>query len=161
MAYFKNVLLVIVISCISSGTVVPAGPIRKKPVITYSQAFKLETVTVYNPVSSQCDATPLITASNQCINRTKLRAGAIRWMALSRDLLKKWGGALHYGDTVYVNSGDPKIDGHWVIQDTMNKRFRNRGDLLFDAKTRTTGKWLDVTITTRKRLIAENTASVR
>ena len=127
----------------------------------YSQDFKLEMVTVYNPLSSQCDATPLVTASNQRINRTKLRAGAIRWMALSRDLLKKWGGALHYGDTVYLKAGDPNIDGHWVIQDTMNKRFRNRGDLLFDAKTRNTGKWLDVTITTRKKLIAGNTGAVR
>ena len=156
MAYLKTTLLVALISCISSATVAPGGPIRKGPVIIYSQAFKLEMVTVYNPVTSQCDATPLVTASNQRINRTKLRAGAIRWMALSRDLLNKWGGALHYGDTVYLNAGDPQIDGHWVIQDTMNKRFRNRGDLLFDAKTRNTGKWFDVTITTRKRLIAEN-----
>ena len=70
-------------------------------------------------------------------------------MALSRDLLKKWGGHIHFGDTISLSSGDPAIDGLWAVQDTMNRRFKNHGDLLFDAKVRSTGKWSNVVITLR------------
>lgn len=65
-------------------------------------------------------------------------------MALSRDLLKRWKGDFHYGDTVLVKSGDSQIDGFWVIKDTMNKRYKNRGDLLFDKQVRRLGKWENV-----------------
>lgn len=67
-------------------------------------------------------------------------------MALSRDLLKRWKGDFHYGDTVLVTANDPAIDGLWVIKDTMNKRFKKRGDLLFDQSVRKSGKWTHVEI---------------
>jgi hypothetical protein len=107
----------------------------------------LETLTVYNPSKRQCDATPLITASNARINTQKLYNQEIRWMALSRNLLKRWEGKFHYGDTVRINAGDPAIDGIWVIQDNLNKRYKNAGDLLFDSRVRKLGKWKNVTIT--------------
>lgn len=107
----------------------------------------LETLTIYNPEAGQCDATPLITASNAKIDVDKLRKNEIRWMALSRDLLKRWNGAFSYGDTVRVTAGDESIDGLWVIKDNMNKRFRNRGDLLFHKEFRSTGIWKNVKIT--------------
>ena len=65
-------------------------------------------------------------------------------MALSRDLLTRWKGDFQYGDTVLVTAGDPQIDGFWVIKDTMNKRFKNKGDLLFDKQVRKLGKWKNV-----------------
>jgi hypothetical protein len=65
-------------------------------------------------------------------------------------MLKRWGGQFDYGDTVIVHTGDPAIDGKWIIQDTMNKRFKNRGDLLFDSKIRSRGMWVNVTILKRK-----------
>ena len=107
----------------------------------------LETLTVYNPTKRQCDRTPLITASNARIDKDKLYKQEIRWMALSRNLLKRWEGKFHYGDTVRVNSGDPEIDGIWVIQDNLNKRYKDAGDLLFDGRVRKLGKWKNVTIT--------------
>jgi len=107
----------------------------------------LETLTVYNPHKRQCDSSPFITASNARISAAKLKNSEIRWMALSRDLLKRWKGQFHYGDTVIVNAGDPAIDGVWVIQDTLNKRYKNRGDLLFDSSVRKLGKWNNVQIT--------------
>lgn len=106
----------------------------------------LETLTVYNPVKRQCDRTPLITASNARINVNKLKKKEVRWMALSRNLLKRWKGEFHYGDTVMITSGDPEIDGLWVIQDNLNKRFKNRGDLLFDHTVRKHGKWQNVRV---------------
>lgn len=114
--------------------------------------FKTETrvvlnaLTIYNPERRQCDSTPLITASNSKIDVEELRNENVRWMALSRDLLKRWKGKFHYGDTVLITSGDPAIDGLWVIKDTMNKRFKNRGDLLFSSDVRKLGKWKNVEV---------------
>jgi hypothetical protein len=106
----------------------------------------LDALTVYNPTVKQCDRTPLVTASNSTIDKIKLGKQEIRWMALSRNLLKRWNGKFHYGDTVMVNSGDPTIDGFWVIKDTMNKRYKNYGDLLFHSNIRSLGKWRKVEI---------------
>lgn len=104
----------------------------------------LETLTIYNPEEDQCDDSPLITANNSRIDLEKLRRNEIRWMALSRDLLKRWKGEFNYGDTVLVETGDADIDGRWVINDNMNKRFKNRGDLLFHRESRSTGIWKNV-----------------
>jgi len=106
--------------------------------------FVLETLTIYHPTAGQCDATPLITASNARIDIEKLRRQEIRWMALSRDLLRRWNGEFHYGDTVMLKAGDPAIDGLWVINDNMNKRYKNRGDLLFHSDERKSGIWKNV-----------------
>lgn len=111
-----------------------------------SRQAVLDVLTVYNPTTEQCDNTPLITASNSKINPDELKNENIRWMALSRDLLKRWNGVFHYGDTVLVTAGDPQIDGLWIIKDTMNKRFKNRGDLLFDSGVRKLGKWKNVEV---------------
>jgi hypothetical protein len=109
--------------------------------------FILETLTVYNPLVGQCDSDPLTTASNKRIDTLKLRNGELRWMALSRDMLQGWGGKLQYGDTVHVSAGDQAIDGQWVIQDTMHRRYQRHGDLLFDPTQRSSGKWHKVTVT--------------
>jgi hypothetical protein len=118
---------------------------RKFYVQTGARAV-LKCLTVYNPTVKQCDRTPLVTACNSKIDESKLRDQQIRWMALSRNLLKRWNGQFHYGDTVLVNSGDPAIDGFWIIKDTMNKRYKNYGDLLFDSDVRIHGKWRQVEI---------------
>jgi hypothetical protein len=106
----------------------------------------LDVLTVYNPVEGQCDKSPLITANNSRIDLDKLRRNEIRWIALSRDLLKRWNGAFNYGDTVILDAGDDAINGLWVINDSMNKRFTNRGDLLFHPDSRSTGIWKNVKI---------------
>ncbi len=77
--------------------------------------FVLETLTIYNPEESQCDTDPLITANNSKIDLDKLRRNEIRWMALSRNLLKRWNGAFNYGDTVSVHSGGCKY--RWPVGD--------------------------------------------
>jgi hypothetical protein len=128
--------------------VIPAKPVQKEVTAL------LTTLTVYNPTVKQCDSSPLVTASNKRIDEEKLYRQEIKWMAVSRDLLKKWSGEFSYGDTVMLTSGDKAIDGLWVIHDNMNKRFTSRGDLLFDSRVRTLGRWEDVTIS--KRVPYEN-----
>jgi hypothetical protein len=72
-------------------------------------------------------------------------------MALSRNLLKRWNGQFNYGDTVKLEAGDPSIDGLWVVNDNMNKRFKDRGDLLFHRDARSTGIWKNVKISRWER----------
>lgn len=145
----RIVMLILQFFCSNSTAISPTLVTIRPPVEPAARSFMLDVLTVYNPVARQCDATPLVTASNQRINEIKLRSGTIRWMALSRDLLRRWGGHIHFGDTISLSSGDPAIDGLWVVHDTMNRRFRNHGDLLFDANVRSTGKWSNVVITLR------------
>ena len=86
------------------------------------------TATVYNAVPGQTDDEPFVTADNSRIKRhygTKQR-----WMALSQDLLKHWGGKFKYGDKVRVKGMSPKLDGVYTVHDTMNSRHRHCMDIL-------------------------------
>jgi hypothetical protein len=117
--------------------------VLERKLLPISQEFVIDVLTVYNPDGRQTDSTPLITASNAKIDTVKLKQGKIKWLALSRDFLKRWGGKIQYGDTVQLITGDPEIDDHkWVVQDTMNKRYKKRGDLLF--ANRKFGRWTNV-----------------
>jgi 3D (Asp-Asp-Asp) domain-containing protein len=82
---------------------------------------------MYNAVEGQCDSDPLVTAGMYKINPRK--ASQHKWVALSRDLLKRWGGQFDYGDTVIIeNAGDKS--GKYTVVDTMNPRFTNKIDIL-------------------------------
>ncbi|GAA4392603.1 hypothetical protein [Hymenobacter koreensis] len=86
------------------------------------------TATVYMADPRQTDDEPFITADNSRIlpNQTRKR----RWAAISRDLLKRWGGPFDYGDSVQVTGISPKLDGVYVIHDTMNRRHKHCFDVL-------------------------------
>ena len=86
------------------------------------------TATAYQAVSGQTDDEPFVTADN---SRIKPHYGSKkRWMALSRDLLKPWGGRFKFGDKVRVRGISPKLDGVYTIHDTMNRRHRHCMDIL-------------------------------
>ena len=92
------------------------------------------TVTMYNPAKSQTDSTPNETADGTKINPNK--ASEYRYVALSRDLIARWGGPFNYGDYIMIKGTDG-YDGMYQVKDTMNPRLINRVDIL-----RTTGsKW--------------------
>ena len=96
----------------------------------YVEANKIAfnvTVTTYNPTPSQTDSTPNITADGTVINPWK--ASEYRYIALSRDLLTRWGGPLDYGDWVVIE-GTGKYDGVYQVRDTMNPKFTKRVDIL-------------------------------
>ena len=95
--------------------------------ISYSNKT-IVTASVYYPTINQTDSTPLITADNSYIDTTKLVKNEIRWIALSRDLLTRWGGKFNYGDTVIVQGTD--LDGFYIVHDTMNKKFKNYSDII-------------------------------
>lgn len=97
-----------------------------KPIIPQQNIIKV-TATMYNPVVNQCDKDPLITAGMYRINPYK--ASDHKWIAMSRDLLKRWGGPYNFGDKVKIEGAGHK-DGIYTVVDVMNKRFKNRIDIL-------------------------------
>ena len=85
------------------------------------------TVTTYNPTKAQCDDTPHITADGTHFKTWK--ASSYRYVALSRDLLSRWGGPFEYGDYIIIE-GTGDRDGVYQVRDTMNPKWTNRVDIL-------------------------------
>ena len=85
------------------------------------------TVTMYQPVRYQTDSTPNILADGTRIKTEQ--ASNYKFIAVSRNLLKRWGGWLEYGDFILLIGTDHK-DGVYQVKDTMNSRFINRVDIL-------------------------------
>lgn len=86
------------------------------------------TATAYQALPGQTDKEPFVTADNSRIKRHY--GSKMRWMALSNDLLTRWGGKFNYGDKVRVRGISPKLDGVYTVHDTMNKRHRHCMDIL-------------------------------
>ena len=89
------------------------------------------TVTMYHPVPKQTDSSPYITASGFRLDKKNPKKDRI--IAISRDLKEK----LDFGDTVILQ-GIGKWDGEYVVHDVMNKRFKNRIDILINPNDEAT-----------------------
>ena len=85
-------------------------------------------VTMYHPVSRQTDSTPNILADGTQIRVS--RASEYKFIAVSSNLLRRFGGFLDYGDFVLLKGTKGHKDGVYQVRDTMNKRFVNRIDVL-------------------------------
>lgn len=92
-------------------------------------------VSVYQPVAEQCNIDPITTASGMTIDTTK-DVTNLRWCAISRNLHKRYGGKYEFGDTIRLR-GVGKFNGYFIVQDLMNKRFKNKVDILVDKSHKT------------------------
>lgn len=129
-----------------SGMAINSHTDVSKPLktIDVEPAISVEvTATMYNAVVGQCDADPLITAGMFKINPNK--ASEQKFIAMSRDLLKRWGGLFDYGDKVLIQGTDGK-DGVYTVADSMNKRYKKRIDIL-ETKGKKHYKFHNVKIT--------------
>ena len=90
------------------------------------QSFDV-TVTTYNPTRNQTDSTPNETADGTIIKPWK--ATEYRYVALSRDLIARWGGPFEYGDYIVIEGTDG-WDGVYQVRDTMNPKWVKRVDIL-------------------------------
>lgn len=91
----------------------------------------LERATTYQPTESQCDSNPLTTADGSKINPDYYQ----KWVALSRDLLSRWGGQFNYGDTLEIYSAShPNLNGEWVVRDCMASRYKMSIDFLLEPE---------------------------
>ena len=88
------------------------------------------TITIYNAVEGQTDNTPNQTADGTIIDPK--RASEYRYVALSRDLIARWGGPFNYGDYIMLK-GTGEYDGVYQVKDTMSPKFINRVDILRTA----------------------------
>jgi hypothetical protein len=84
-------------------------------------------VTMYQPNTIQCDDTPDITADGTKIRISK--ASEYKFVALSRNLLKRWGGPFDYGDFILLKGAEKKT-GVYQVRDTMNPKWVNVVDIL-------------------------------
>ena len=96
---------------------------KRKPAPIYTV-----TATAYEAIAGQTDNEPFVTADNSRI--PKRYSSRTRWLALSRDLLRPWGGPFSFGDTVRVRGVSPSLDGVYTVHDTMARRHRRCLDVL-------------------------------
>ena len=101
--------------------------ILQKELDHYNQYGIEVDVTMYQPVYPQTDRTPNITADGTKIRISK--ASDYKFVALSRNLLKRWGGPFDYGDLVLIK-GTKHKDGVYHVRDTMNPKWVNVVDIL-------------------------------
>jgi len=116
-----------------------SGQTREKVELIYDDVWG----SLYNPEPEQCDDSPTITADGSVIDT--LNASKQRWIAVSQDLLwsprrhrlfvkdstdNRFQGKIKFGDTIWIESPNPRINGKWVVHDLMNKRYHNAVDFL-------------------------------
>ena len=86
-------------------------------------------VTMYRPNVRETDNTPNITADGTRIRISK--ASDYKYVALSRNLLKRWGGPFDYGDFILIKgTTEGHKDGVYNVRDTMNPKYVNYVDIL-------------------------------
>lgn len=85
--------------------------------------------TMYEPLIHQTDSTPDILADGTRINIFSKKLRSLRFVALSRDMLKRWGGPYGFGDYIIVE-GTIEFDGIWQVRDSMAPRWIRRIDFL-------------------------------
>lgn len=125
---FLSTLLVLLYAGLGIGSTVK---MKFKPVALV-ETCRVITVhsTVYGANTSECDNTPLITASGKFIDTVKLNTGKLRFIAVAQPMLKKNGGFLSYGDTVTIESDNWRFSGKFIVADCKNKRFKASIDFL-------------------------------
>jgi 3D (Asp-Asp-Asp) domain-containing protein len=99
--------------------------------ITKSISYETVTLTTYSASVGETDSTPHITASGFKIDTTNPKKHRI--IAVSRDLKKKW----PFGTKVRIKSAG-KYNGVYTVKDVMNKRYKNRIDILIGEDDRQT-----------------------
>jgi len=92
---------------------------------------KIVTLTTYTIDPLQTDSTPLITASGFKLDSINPRRHRV--IAVSRDLKRK----LKFGDKVRLSNAG-RFNGVWYVRDLMNKRFKNKIDILINPDGRHT-----------------------
>jgi 3D (Asp-Asp-Asp) domain-containing protein len=116
------------------GSFYSLSPDHRTRAIVMQYPFVLESVKVvslstYKADTTETDSTPLITASGFKLD--SLNPKKHRVIAISRDLKELFA----FGDKVILTNAG-KFNGVWFIHDVMNKRYRNKIDILINPSDR-------------------------
>ena len=93
------------------------------------KSMKVVSLSTYKADTTETDSTPLVTASGFKLD--SLNPKKHRVIAISRDLKALFS----FGDKVKLTNAG-KFDGIWIIHDVMNKRYRNKIDILINPSDR-------------------------
>ncbi|NBT08329.1 MAG: hypothetical protein EBS93_07210 [Chitinophagia bacterium] len=93
------------------------------------KSMKLVNLSTYKAAISETDSTPLVTASGFKLD--SLNPKKHRVIAISRDLKELFS----FGDKVKLSNAG-KFNGIWFIHDLMNKKYRNKIDILINPSDR-------------------------
>jgi hypothetical protein len=128
MKHLNNIGMVIVLASFicTSLVLLPRG--GRGVVAKY--AFELKplskvSLTTYTTDTAETDSFPLITASGLRLDSANPKKGRV--IAISRDLQKLFS----FGDKVKLSNAG-KFNGIWFIHDLMNKRWKNKIDILIN-----------------------------
>lgn len=138
---FKLTIFFIVM-ILSTGMVSYNEPILNREFPIANPLYSNIWGTIYHAEVRQCDASPTITGDGSRIN--PYNASEHRWIAISQEMLDceyrvgllndstspLYKGKIEYGDTIWIDSPYPEINGWWIVHDTKNKRYRNTIDFL-------------------------------
>lgn len=137
-------IIVLHINSINVGSINPfkyeisVSIIKTKTSLIYDNVWG----TIYHAEKRQCDETPTITGDGSKIKLDS--ASNQRWIAICHEMLDdeyrrnklndstsdRFKGKIKYGDTVWIESSNTRINGWWVVHDTKHKRVRNSVDFL-------------------------------
>ena len=93
------------------------------------KSVKIVSLSTYKADTTETDSTPLVTASGFKLD--SLNPKKHRVIAISRDLKELFA----FGDQVKLTNAG-KFNGIWFIHDVMNKRYKNKIDILINPSDR-------------------------
>ena len=93
------------------------------------KSVKIVSLSTYKADTTETDSTPLVTASGFKLD--SLNPKKHRVIAISRDLKALFA----FGDKVILTNAG-KFNGVWFIHDVMNKRYKNKIDILINPSDR-------------------------
>ena len=125
------ILFMIIIVSIPNSSKNIDVKIKKIDLEIIGEFRKIVTLTTYTIDPLQTDSTPLITASGFKLDSINPRRHRV--IAVSRDLKRK----LKFGDKVRLSNAG-RFNGVWYVRDLMNKRFKNKIDVLINPNGRHT-----------------------
>lgn len=86
------------------------------------------TATIYYPTGNE------MRSGKEISEHYTLYSTPIRYIAISQDLWSNNGGPYSFGDSIRVSGMGTTYDGIYVVEDTMNKRFTKRIDVLVESR---------------------------
>lgn len=93
----------------------------------YDVVFTLRGTT-YQPVASQCDSNPLVTANMTKVDLKRLKNGTQKLCAFSYDVKNKY--KLRFGDKFDLYTSKGEYLGRYTFCDHMNRRIKNTCDIM-------------------------------